>query len=446
MNMKIVILILLIAISIVIFSLIGYSVKLLFDKHTRNNCNALVEYTRQFAKDNLGFIRIISGPIRSGKTTMGSGLIHLDELNIIDMIDEDLSDVREIMHELDFSTIDKDIIEQYEVHRDRFLTFKFISKKYKENLDNMYYDNHLKVINYYQLLEKYIYAYFRNLDNNYVMSNVDKYSFITQSNAKLFKSEYMKIVESQQSPIIRYMTIFDDEKLLTEKTSNNIKSNFSNDGTSIYLRLLGQLGKEKIFYTTTAQNALRWVKSEREIATSIIYINSKQIIGDLPTFSRHLKKKKARNMKKMMRYAKRRFKAPEDYNAYLAKDNVFKIKNMELKAKLNKIFSESYIKYTCSIYRKIDDIGKTTKDANGAINFDFVFPVRWCFGSIDSHYFSFIQDYLEGYKKSSYYDLSDDAISPGKEQAKVILSKPIKDKDKKVKDNDKKEGSQNDKE
>ena len=148
----------------------------------------------------------------------------------------------------------------------------------------------------------------------------------------------------------------------------------------------------------------------------------------------------------MMRYAKRHFKDPESYDAYLAKDNVFKIKNMELKDKLNKIFSESYIKYTCSIYRKIDDIGKTTKEANGAINFDFVFPIRWCFGSIDSHYFSFIQDYLEGYKKSSYYDLSDDAISPGKEQAKVILSKPIKDKDKKVKDNDKKEGNQHEKE
>ena len=276
--MKIVLLIILIIFSIIIFSIIGYLVRLIFDKHTRNNCNALVEYTRKFSKENLGFIRIISGPIRSGKTTMGSGLIHLDELNLIDMIDEDLSDVREIMHELDFSRIDKDIIEQYEVHHDRFLTFKFISKKYKENLDNMYYDNHLKVINYYQLLEKYIYAYFRQIDNNYVMSNVDKYSFITQSNAKLFKSEYMKIVDNQQSPIVRYMTIFDDEKLLTEKTSNNIKSNFSNDGTSIYLRLLGQLGKEKIFYTTTAQNALRWVKSEREIATSIIYINSKKII------------------------------------------------------------------------------------------------------------------------------------------------------------------------
>ena len=443
--MKIVLFILIIF-SIIIFSIIGYLVRLIFDQHTRNNCNALVEYTRQFAKDNLGFIRIISGPIRSGKTTMGSGLIHLDELNIIDMINDDLSDVREIMHELDFSSIDKDIIEQYSIHNDRFLTFKFISKKYKEKLDSMYYDNHLKVINYYQLLEKYIYAYFRQLDNNYVMSNVEKFSFITQNNSKLFKNEYMKIVDNQQTPIVRYMTIFDDEKLLTEKTSNNIKSNFSNDGTSIYLRLLGQLGKEKIFYTTTAQNALRWVKSEREIATSIIYINSKQIIGDLPTFSRHLKKKKARNMKKMIRYAKSHFKDPESYQDYLLKDNVFKIKNMELKDKLNKIFSESYIKYSCSIYRKIDDIGKSTKEANGAINFDFVFPIRWCFGSVDSHYFSFIQDYLEGYHKSNYYDLSSDTIQPGKEQAKAILSNPIKDKDKKVKDNDKKEGNQNDKE
>lgn len=448
--MKILIIILLAAVAITLFALIGYGCRLLLDKKSRLNCDYLVSCTQDFCLKNLGPVRVIDGPIRSGKTTCASGLTHLDELNIIEQINEDLTGVREIMHDINFEGINQDIEEQHELTHDRFLTFKIIAKKYADELDGKEYDNHLKSISYYQLLEKYIYAYFRMLDGNYVMSNIDKYSYITNTWSKKFDNQYLMIkrlteyVENSNNsssdetkvktkyPILRYSVLFEDEKLVNSiKLSTSSAFNTAeDDGTDLWMRLLGHLGKERIIYNTTAQNFARWVKNEREIVTSIIHINDREIIGDLPTVSKRLRKKIHRIDKKMMKYAKKNFKKDEaSINSYLLNNNEFKEKHMDIKDKLNKIFSESYVKYSCTIYNKIQDVGKRAEECNGK-NFDFVFPIKWCFGSVDSHYFAFLQDYLEGYGKSPYYDLKESISDSSAERAKSLLTPLSSKKDK----------------
>lgn len=427
--------------TLIIFIPLGLFFRIRLDKNRRDNCNFLVETTLKFIKNNLGFIRIVSGKIRSGKTTLASGIIHADELNLIEQINNDLAIVQEIILDVDWTSINHDIEEQYNITHDRFLCSKFILKKYNDVFIDKTYYNYLKETPYVALLEKYIYAYFRKLDNNFVMSNIGKYSYVTNTMAKPYsdnvirlkevvESNNLKVTNSKYS-ILRYSSILEDEKLLGDKNNINIQSNFNDDGSSMFLRLIGQLGNETIYYTTTAQNALRWCKSEREIATSIIYINNREVIGNLPFIVNFIKKRQSKNNKRMHKYANKHFKDPVELNNYLLNNNTFKQKNLKYKNKLNKIFSESYLKYGCVIYRKIDDIGKSLSEATGAINFDFVFPVKWCFGSIDTHYFSFLQDYLEGYKSSAYYDLNEGQITNSFVQAQSMLKKQVKKEDKK---------------
>lgn len=431
--MKILFIILIIIGCVIVFFVLGTIARILLDKHARDNCEILVDYTRQKVKEELGFVRIVSGKIRAGKSTLGSGLIHMDELNILEQLQNALTDVREIIHDVNWLEINKDIEEDYVASHDRFLCHKRLMKKYEEDFYDRSYNNYLKDISYGSLLEKYIYAYFRLLDGNYVLSNITKYSFITGKWSKPYndsiirlkevvEANKLKVTKSNYS-VLRYTTIFEDEKLLGDKNNVNVSSNFSDDGSSIFYRLIGHLGQETIYYTTTAQNALRWCKNEREIATSIVYINSREVIGNLPFVTRFWRKRQAKNNKRMFKYMKRHFKKDEERrNEFLLNDNKFKQKHMYYKDKLNKIFSESYLSYHCTIYRKVDDIGKSQEDSNGAFNFDLVFPIKWCFASIDSHYFSFLQDYLEGYGKSSYYDLKSDNDS-GFVRAQEMLKK-----------------------
>lgn len=437
---KILLIILIIAsvlIGITAFVLIGFWARFKIDEKARRNCESLVDYTIDFIKQNLGFIRVISGQIRSGKSTMTAGITHADQIIIRDTALEKIKYTRSIMHDVDWVSIDKDIEEQHTLTSDRFKTFRLLKEKYASQFDDKEYDNHLKVIPYLKLLDDYIYAYFRLLDNNFVLSNIDCYSHITETNSLRFDSSYMKIKElvtfsdtkvvSTKYPILRYMTIFEDEKLLGEKTNLNLNDKYNDDGSPAFLRLQGQLGKETIFFNTTAQNALRIIKTERELATSILYIKGYEIIGNLPFKSWIYNKKLKRNDNKEQKYAFKHFKHDEeDYNNYLKSDNQFKQKHMKYKDVLNEIFSESYICYHCIIYRNIDDVGKSLSEAHGAIEFDFVFPVKWCFGSIDSHYYSFLQDILEGEGRSPYYDLLKQAAETPLsdfEKSRILLKK-----------------------
>lgn len=433
--------------AIALFIIIGFWARFKIDERARDNCEELVNCTIDFAKENLGFIRVISGPIRSGKSTMTAGLTHSDQIIIRDTAREKIDYARTIMHDVDWVSIDKDIEEQHELTHDRFQSFRFIKKKYSEQFEDKEYDNHLKIMPYLQLLNDYIYAYFRLLDNNFVLSNIDCYSHITGNYNFRFDPKFMKIKELVISndnkvtktnyPIMRYTTIFEDEKLLGDKTNIKFTTDNSDDGSPVFLRLLGQLGKETIYYNTTAQNALRILKTERELATSIIYINGHDVIGNLPFKSWLLKKRIARNNKKMMKYARKHYKHDEEgYENFLKSDSKFKQKHMKYKDELNAIFAEAYLSYHCVIYRRVDDIGKTLNESHGAMKYDMVFPVAWCFGSIDSHYYSFIQDYLEGYGRSPYYELEKETNSSISEfaKAKEFLKQKKKEEKPKVTD------------
>lgn len=366
-------------------------------------------YASLLEVNKLGLVIAVSGPIRSGKSTLSSGLIHLLTYKIIQELQEENENIEKILYSINFVEL-KSLIESLEFTFDNFnenfdlLIEKFIVKddinilSLKNNLSEKYFD-YLNYQDKLDLLKKYILNYLHLKRKSFVFSNIRFFNHITSSYSLDFSNDWLKIKNNNDFPFLKNSIFFEDDKLIYDSNLAPVKKLYEDDGTDVFFRLFGHLFEERSYYVTTIQNAQRWVKHQRELAQTHIYVMSNNLVANFP-FLHKLLKFYEMILKKVYSF----FKDPK----YLNSNNFFKKQFYKIYQFKRKLFSKSFVYYRTAIYFDVDQVGKViSEDDNHNYYFDFVLPVSFAFGSLNTHEFNVLYDYLYNKSNLKYKDLKE---------------------------------------
>ncbi len=419
----------------------------LLDYFYRIQLTKKCKMTEDFVGSNqFGLVCYICGNIGAGKTTLGSALTNYLTKIKINQAKAKLEEIQRKLSFIDFNEINETIEAAFMVGRltnvDAIFSYLFDFNKDLEKKLEGFYNNYLWPNSYISLLRDYIDAYLALLRNNYVYFLRRKYyNFVTNNFAMDYTPAMIDIKDrhiNKDYSIQRYTTIFEDEKVLSGKVSTDFQSIAEEDGGGDeFLRLIRHFGKGSINYISTAQDFERIVKQERELATSIIYINKRDEIESfnlktiginmlLDVLSRwkncidayiddirlyKLKKFEAQ-IKIKSKYEETSTKEKKQLEE-LSKNNSLRIS--KLRIFINKLtgiqernFADEFIRYKADHYFSSKDVGIDTKGAK----IDLCSPLSWAYGSTDTYSFSILADFLslESIDKSEFYDPKDNYI------------------------------------
>lgn len=387
----------------------------------------------------LGYIIYITGAIRAGKSSVMNGMSHAIQEHLLADLHEKLQHVQLIINEIDYNVVNDQIMAMYQSGLDVDTIFDTLKEFYASDLLRTY-DNGLTVESHLDLFFVYIYSFCRILDNNFVMSTQPVLSRITGTQAKVFDTSWMDVkVQAETTGVYaieRYNVIMeDDQNMNSKKESHNHYTIAKEDaGKDLWMRTFGHLYKETCYYLTTMQSAERIVKVERELTTSVIFVEGfdlielryirlilnivRLLIGLLYKafllfrFPWPFRYKKLQHEGYRVKVDRRLVhkQAPSVWR----KLDFFMLRLQEL------LFAHSYLRFKLRRYSKPEEVGR-----NNSANMQYYdplvlhFPTRYCFGVADTHAFSFLHDLLKKRSSMSYHDvaehvafLSSQAMSP----------------------------------
>lgn len=389
----------------------------------------LCEDTEDYITYNLGYVVFVDGNIGAGKTTLSAGFTNMRSYQYqLDALDK-INEIVNILYYVDFSYVDSVINLAFNTihitNADMIISilydpklideelFKLANIKPIEDFQKLFkgnYNDYLTVSSKNSLLRDYIDAELAILRNNYVYFPFRKfYSRITDNYSMPFLNKMydLKIsFEEKVFSVFRYSIIFDDEKALT-KSNVNWQSNRKEDGGGdMFLRLIRQMGKEHITYITTIQNFGRADLIERELADTILHVVKRKVINPHKVTIAYYQ-----FLIKLLNVAlKIRLKFSKNKDKTLKKENKIKKLKFNLHSKINYLNAAAFIRYQGYHYSSKDDYGKPLQDCLGfATKFSLVFPLQYCYGSIDTFAYSVLYDVmsLNAINSSNYEDLID---------------------------------------
>lgn len=389
----------------------------------------LCEDTEDYITYNLGYVVFVDGNIGAGKTTLSAGITNMRSYQYqLDALDK-INEIVNILYYVDFSYVDSVINLAFNTihitNADMIISilydpklideelFKLANIKPIEDFQKLFkgnYNDYLTVSSKNSLLRDYIDAELAILRNNYVYFPFRKfYSRITDNYSMPFLNKMydLKIsFEEKVFSVFRYSIIFDDEKALT-KSNVNWQSNRKEDGGGdMFLRLIRQMGKEHITYITTIQNFGRADLIERELADTILHVVKRKVINPHKVTIAYYQ-----FLIKLLNVAlKIRLKFSKNKDKTLKKENKIKKLKFNLHSKINYLNAAAFIRYQGYHYSSKDDYGKPLQDCLGfATKFSLVFPLQYCYGSIDTFAYSVLYDVmsLNAINSSNYEDLID---------------------------------------
>lgn len=387
----------------------------------------LCEDTEDYITYNLGYVVFVDGNIGAGKTTLSAGITNMRSYQYqLDALDK-INEIVNILYYVDFGYVDSIINLAFNTihitNADMIISilydsklideelFKLANIKPQEDFQKLFkgnYNDYLTVSSKSSLLRDYIDAELAILRNNYVYFPFRKfYSRITDNYSMPFLNKMydLKIsFEEKVFSVFRYSIIFDDEKALT-KSNVNWQSNRKEDGGGdMFLRLIRQMGKEHITYITTIQNFGRADLIERELADTILHVVKRKVINP-----HKLTIKYYESLIKLLNVAlKIRLKFSKNKDKTLKKEKKIKKLKFNLHSKINYLNAAAFIRYQGYHYSSKDDYGKPLQDCLGfASKFSLVFPLQYCYGSIDTFAYSVLYDVmsLNAINSSNYEDL-----------------------------------------
>ena len=389
----------------------------------------LCEDTEDYITYNLGYVVFVDVNIGAGKTTLSAGITNMRSYQYqLDALDK-INEIVNILYYVDFSYVDSFINLAFNTihitNADMIISilydpklideelFKLANIKPIEDFQKLFkgnYNDYLTVSSKNSLLRDYIDAELAILRNNYVYFPFRKfYSRITDNYSMPFLNKMydLKIsFEEKVFSVFRYSIIFDDEKALT-KSNVNWQSNRKEDGGGdMFLRLIRQMGKEHITYITTIQNFGRADLIERELADTILHVVKRKVINPHKVTIAYYQ-----FLIKLLNVAlKIRLKFSKNKDKTLKKENKIKKLKFNLHSKINYLNAAAFIRYQGYHYSSKDDYGKPLQDCLGfATKFSLVFPLQYCYGSIDTFAYSVLYDVmsLNAINSSNYEDLID---------------------------------------
>lgn len=252
------------------------------------------------------------------------------------------------------------------------------------------------------------------------------YSFITESKAMPFTPDMINIKDraiSKDYKILKYSIIFEDEKQLSGKLSTNWQSYAKADsGASDFLRTIRHLGKGTIYYITTSQEFGADEIRERKLATSIIYVKRLKKLN--PYYLQRFFLSIAKDLIMYLIDFKGDFRALDDLERFYGPSGTLKRALFIINQKRKLLESRSFLRYKIIKYNSAEDVGKRLAlTAFGAEECTLTFPIKYCFGSINTYQFGVIQDYLENISGDINLYQEEKEKKNDQDLAKAILAK-----------------------
>lgn len=423
-----------------------FVILILSDLYLNNKNKYLYYYLSKEYKNLCGYIVNINGFIGSGKTTLMYGLANMLSSNLINDINNKILETKTILYRLNFYDIDKKIEDFYKQELTSDEAFQILYQDYILFLTGSY-NNYLTLVQTKSIFEDYIYIKYRLLNNHFWLSNTKVFNRITNNYGIYYDDTMISLKDNYLNndfSIPNFCVIMEDEKLNNSKISTNWQKVASLDtGTSTFFRLQRNASKGSIYYLSTAQEAGRVVKEERQIFTSFIYVKSLKVVGQFYFISKYIQflrkinqailklrvffinNKKARikyhniSILDRLKYKFYGLDVPavnieiinefiDKKSIYLGNENIFKKIDFIYLKILSWLFSKSYLAYDVEIYLKAEDVGKNNNEFNTySKSCKFVLPTKYCFGTGDTNYWSFVFDNLRKNSKIRFEDLDE---------------------------------------
>ncbi|MFA6861604.1 MAG: hypothetical protein WCR56_04415 [Bacilli bacterium] len=366
--------------------------------------------TEAFLCKNLRYIVYITGQVRSGKTTFQAGYANIRTKDLISKAQRKIDFICLAFPEVPFDCVEKNLQEDFEkgsINSDqearKLVADGMILSKYR----NLSYNNRVsrKEVPFIEMLSDYIDAKWALYRNNYVYYYGKAFhSMVTDNDAMDYDPSMLNIKDiniamgkkdserKNDYHLLPYSIIAEDEKQISGKDNTRFMSYSKADtGSSDCLRLIGQLGEETIFYSTTNQYWGTDINRERELATEIVSMRKSTAIN--PYF--------------MPMFLIRCWEAPKKFilnwkNSHCQKDIRPLQRNSKIRNQLsNSMFkkkalaSKGYVIFNGLIYHNPADYGKRSKfTLSGVDNLFAVIPLKYCYGSINTFQFHAIQKEL----------------------------------------------------
>ncbi len=410
----------------------------------------LCKRTEHEVRSKFGYTIYLTAPIRTGKTTLMSGLSHILTNVLIRVALGTKRKIKKIIVEANFLEIDQIIqkcfISQISISNAVKVVIEMnpilFSKTYQDPVD--------REKSYAVLIEDYVKAEYALLTNNYVFSAKETpfYNRITENYRKQFDFTSMQLKNAYDEKIFQltnYNIILEDEKGLDgdKKESKYMTASKEDDGMPEFLRIIGNAGQETIYYITTNQEASRWVSTERHLMTTNILIKELKVIR-MHSFYRRMIAFFNRIVQFFYSISIRLHFGELRKQVYMNRPNLFKRLNKKLVYKDQELFSKSVIEYKVAVYDNVDDVGKNNTTTNIYYE-DMVLylPLTYCFGNIDTHLYSFIFDSLQASSKVTLFDSMEKTGILTNEEKAAVVSKLLTRKNKtKEKDSSSQEESE----
>lgn len=394
---------------------------------TYYRCKNSYAYCHPFVLQHFGYNVNAEGVIGSGKTTFEFGLAHIYSEIIISKIQQLRTEFQTICYDLPFNELDREIAELFDSEKDDYIKVsEQLHEKYFMYVDKPYSDG-LSTVPLYDKFKDYVEATMALLSNQYVMSNVRCYNHITKNYSLPYDSRYLDIKDNPINfPMRRYSVMINDDYLLQKKLSTEHQQVASADaGAKEFMRLSRQAGKGTMFFLGNAQKVNRGVKEERELSTSIPQIERCDVVGDFPFFQQIFNY--LISFINWLMLVRSKFIFPKKRETYLGGFNNFKKLRYRI-FKLNKFFfSHSFVAYKMRLYFNSEDLGKNnTSTSEYFIPKIFIMPIKYCFGSGDTHYFSFIYDVLRARTQYRFSNLEEMTSSLGPNEQLELFDEIVK--------------------
>ena len=417
---------------------------------SRRGCaRRCVRTEETFRSGRFGYAIYVCGHQGAGKTTMMSGLGNMYTKIKYEDVRKRILEIQLLLGDVDFSPIDSVVRDAFfrchVTNTDAILSS--LSESFPElmsRLHDEFVDDGLYPYNKMFYLRQYVdclLAVFR--DNYDYYYSRQFYCWVNDRWAMDFDPGMIEIKDRHLSRDYRlqhWTNILDDEKT-TYKGNLDYREQYRRDsGGDLFLRFIRHLGMETVHYFTTAQDFGRVVANERELGTSIFYVLDRKEVGcfDLPlvflgiayefldrwrvfldSFVESFRKAEADRLGKESEMLSRfdlppipahSEKARKLSGSYESRASRARRLLSRIERSMRRRRADGFVRYRGSWYSNADDVGKEASKAKAMCSpmgtFEFVFPVRWCYGSVNTWYFSDLGDYLslESMDRQDFYD------------------------------------------
>jgi hypothetical protein len=408
--------------------------------------------SEQFVSFKVGYVNYFCGPVGIGKSTCASGFVNLLSKVLSDKAKAKVIEVQGIFPNLDFNDVNSVISMAFNqahiTNSDMILDFLCEHLEgFNDLLQGKFYNNYLFPQSLYSVFRDYIDAYLAVLRNRYVYFNRQAfYCWVTDTWAMDYFPDMVDLNNrriKKDYRVMRYSIIFEDEKTLDKKSTDFASVAKNKAGADKFYRLIRHLGRGSQYYVCTAQDFNRVVKEERELATGVFSIMQRKelplmslkeilvsfgldfllrfqvfYLGICNSFYSARLSSLSKKLEAIKKAGLKPSKGFVDKITALSKAPSLKASRLRgLVSKLQSVqksfFADEYISYKGLWYTNSDDVGKSPKDCvSPCWKIDLVFPLSWCYGSIDTYSFSCVGDYLSKMSKNcrDYYNPDDHRI------------------------------------